>query len=590
MLMRIPLCRGLALSLLLAIGCGGGASRNADVGYDAYPRDAGAAESAALAEVGRSVDSGGAAESGLSDGGSGADGGGVDGTADAPQPMDMAGEAGTGVDAGPARNPCDPAAIIALPLASVGTAHETGLLSGFSSLRPLTPNCGAGPTGPEVVYSLDLPAGEFHLVATTVSAAGTTVDTLVYVQTACGAGVELACNDDVGLPGPSLVSASVTGPRTIYIVVDSLTANPQSPNNAFDLAVTLTVPTQGGAACTPVDPGEIDPCGAGFVCPPAGGSAATCTIATAPVIDTAELFPQLGQAATEITLYLSARDAQGDWKNLSLVYKDVGGVVLDSSDYSMTENWGLPTLTENAISLSVPMGTASVDATLTDSTSLTSAKVNVPLTPWVSLGQTCDARLASPDQCLDDLVCVGAVCAASTEAASACALATTLGLDAPVNGIASDLLTDTFEGSCHYDRNGNDKVYRAVLPALSGNAIAWDLVGSTANPSVLYSSLSQLDTYLYVRAACADPTTELACADDIADTDLRSEVVATNLAPGVYYVFLDTSSADQNGTALTYTFRVRGRAVLPSGAACDPAGAQSRCQTGSCSVLTGNCP
>ena len=581
------------MALLVSIGCGGGSGRNADVGQDAFPRDFGSVESPGAAEAagvdsgGRaetahdgggpvSVDTGGAAEAGPADGGAT---GGVD-----------VGQNAAAVDGGAPLNPCDPAAIVALPLTGAGTASEAGAFIGASRLQPRTVGCTTGETGPEVVYALAVPAGVFHLVASTVSATGTTADTILYVQTACGGGQELACNDDSVAPGPSTITTSVTGPQTLYIVVDSFAASPLPPANGFSLTVTLTVPTLVGAACTPVQPDELDPCAAGLVCPPSAGPTATCAGATAPVIDAAELFPQSGQPATETTLFLSAHDAQGDWKNLRLTFKGNAGAVLDSGEYDMTESWGQAAIAEMPFLLSVPAGTVSVDATLTDSTSLTSATVSAVLTPWGELGQSCKAALTAPDPCLNDLVCVNSVCAASSAAAVSCAQATTIALNTPVTGSAAELATDTFEGSCVVDRGGNDKVFRATLPALSGGALAWDLVATTANASVPWDYRSQLDSYLYVRGNCADPATELACNDDLSDTDLRSQVVATNLAPGSYYVFLDTSSPLQNDTTVAYAFQVRARAVLPSGATCAANGIDNRCETGACSALTGFCP
>jgi len=486
-------------------------------------------------------------------------------------------------------DPCDPAAIVALALTGAGTVTTTGTLAGVSSLTPQTLGCTAGRTGPEVVYSLDVPSGVFYLVASTVFPA-TTADTVLYLQTMCGAGQELACNDDAESPRTSRLSTSVTGPGTVYIVVDSFDASPVPPANAYSLTVTLTVPASEGAACIPVQPGALDPCAAGLVCPPSAGATTTCTTPTAPVIDAAELFPQLGQPATESTLFLSAHDGQGDWKTLSLVFENAGGAAIDTQILDLTDYWGETALVENPFVLSVPLGTASVDVTTTDSQSLTSASVTAALTPWSTLGQSCNAALSAPDPCLNDLVCVNATCAASGAAASACAQATAIVLGAPVTGTAAGLATDTFEGSCVVDRGGNDKVFRTTLPALTGGALAWDLVATTANASVPYSYYANLDSYLYVRSTCVDPTTELACADDLTDTDLRTQVVATNLAPGSYYVFLDTSSPLQNGTTVGYTLLVRARAVLPSGATCDPGRIQSRCQSGACSALTGICP
>ena len=589
--------RGLGYALLLAIGCGGGGGQGRDAGRDAVLQETSGGESALPVEP-RGPDGGVPVDTARvdSEGREAADTPGsldtavMDGLGALDTSLDGAAPDIATVDGAGQLDPCDPAAIVTLPLAGAGTVTESGRFLGTSHLQPKTPSCTTGATGPEVVYALALPAGVFHLMATTVSATGSTADTVLYVQSACGAGQELACNDDAEIPGPSRIATGVTGPGTVYIVVDSFNASPEPPANTFSLTVTLTLPAAAGAACTPIQPGVLDPCAAGLVCPPSGGATATCTTPTAPVLDSAELFPQLGQPATETTLFLSAHDGQGDWKALALAFRDAGGAVVDAQNLDLSDYWGEAALGQNPFALSGPAGTASVDVTIVDSQSFVSATVTAALTPWATIGQTCNAALAAPDPCLNDLVCTNATCTASSPATSACERATTVTLGTPVSGTAADLPTDTFEGSCVVDRGGNDKVFRATLPALTGGALAWDLVATTANASVPWDYYSQLDSYLYVRGNCVDPTTELGCNDDLSDTDLRSQVVARELAPGSYFVFLDTSSPDQNGTSVAYTFLVRARAVLPTGATCDPGNIQNRCRTGTCSALTSLCP
>lgn len=93
----------------------------------------------------------------------------------------------------------------------------------------------------------------------------------------------------------------------------------------------------------------------------------------------------------------------GDWRNLRLAFKGAGGGLLDSQDIDLSDDWGDVALVEEPFALSLPPGTASVDATLTDSMSLTSATVNAELTPWAHLGQVCNATLTAPDPCLNGL-------------------------------------------------------------------------------------------------------------------------------------------------------------------------------------------
>jgi hypothetical protein len=388
--------------------------------------------------------------------------------------------------------------------------------------------------------------------------------------------------------GPSAVTTRVVGPARYFIVVDSFAVAPVAPANAFTLTVSLTSAGTAGSACTPSQPGQTDRCASGLLCPPSAGTSATCVAPSAPVIDAVELFPQPGQAATETTLFLSAQDADGDWASLGVVFLDGAGAPLDAGQIDLTEYWGEALLVELPIPLTLPAGTRSVDVTVTDSTTRSSVRTRATLTPWSTLGQTCNGTLTAPDPCQGELVCAATTCSVSAAATTACAQATTTVLGAATTGTAADLTADTFEGSCHLDRGGHDRIYRAVLPALATGAVGWDLVVSSANAGVAWDYRTQLDTYLYVRADCADPATEVACNDDVGLTDLRSQLVATNLLPGTYYVYLDTSSASQNGTALGYALVVRARAVLKAGSTCDPTGENDRCQGEAC--LMGTCP
>ncbi|MBK9035420.1 MAG: PPC domain-containing protein [Myxococcales bacterium] len=62
-----------------------------------------------------------------------------------------------------------------------------------------------------------------------------------------------------------------------------------------------------------------------------------------------------------------------------------------------------------------------------------------------------------------------------------------------------------------------------------------------------------LDTVLYVRSACQDPTTELACADDLGATNPRSHLTVA-LPAGTYYLIVDGRNV---GSAGAYTLSVR---------------------------------
>lgn len=582
--MRRLLIGSFALVLGLVAGCGG--SGGDQTGADA-PLDTLRQQDTARDEVGDSRDAATKDDGtlGVRDGGNALDT--VQADSPGSAPADATRDGVIDQDDLPP-NPCAPTAIVSLPLSGPGTLAMSGTLTGASYLRPLTSTCTAGPTGPEVVYSLTVPAGAYHLVASTVSP-GTTADTVVYAQTACGTSTELACNDDVGLPGPSVASMAVTGPTTVFLVVDCLAANPTPAASAFDLTVSLTVATPAGTACSPVDPGALDPCAEGLLCPPAAGLLAACTPGTAPRLDAAELLPTLDGAADEATLYLSARDGEGDWNVLQLTYRDATGAPLGSEEQELSDFWGQVALDALPLVLAMPASAASVDVVVLDSRALVSTMRHAPLIPWADLGQPCDPALQAPDPCTGDLLCSAGVCATSPAAVSACAQALPITLDSPVSGTAFGLGADRLEGTCRVDRGGGDQVFRAVLPSLPDEAVSWDLIATTVDASIPYSYRVHLDTYLYIRRDCVDPTAELACVDDLTETDLRSEATATNLPPGEYFVILDASSPDQNGTAVTYRLSVHARPVLPGGASCDPSGRDNRCLSGPCAGTPGRC-
>ncbi|MEM9489832.1 MAG: hypothetical protein AAGC55_11840, partial [Myxococcota bacterium] len=72
-----------------------------------------------------------------------------------------------------------------------------------------------------------------------------------------------------------------------------------------------------------------------------------------------------------------------------------------------------------------------------------------------------------------------------------------------------------------------------------------------------------LDTVLYLREGCGDPSSELACNDD--DIGLSSTLVVERIEPGQYYLVVDAHSSSANGD-----FRVQYIDYTPQGEECDP--------------------
>jgi hypothetical protein len=99
------------------------------------------------------------------------------------------------------------------------------------------------------------------------------------------------------------------------------------------------------------------------------------------------------------------------------------------------------------------------------------------------------------------------------------------------------------------------------------------------------------DTFVYLRAACPDPDTELACNDDRVAGELQSDLTVLDLSEGRYFVFVEVYDGVPSGTA-PHGLQVILRPVLSPGAACDITGNASRCADGACATVAGGdfCP
>jgi len=132
----------------------------------------------------------------------------------------------------------------------------------------------------------------------------------------------------------------------------------------------------------------------------------------------------------------------------------------------------------------------------------------------IEAGWVCDD--ADPSACTDVLgpICTGAAALTS---------------GTPVTGDTGTGDSAT-RGSCA--GNGPELAYTITLAA------AGDITATTA-----LAGSGSLDTVLYLRSDCRDAETEVACDDDIGGGVLQSEITATGLAAGTYYLFVDTYSS-----------------------------------------------
>jgi hypothetical protein len=199
----------------------------------------------------------------------------------------------------------------------------------------------------------------------------------------------------------------------------------------------------------------------------------------------------------------------------------------------------------------------------------------------VGLGEACDAM----NVCVMPLVCSATmVCEAPPAIATACMGATAITVATPTTTTTSStvqtgMLTmdpGLFDGVCTEkpmtDTTADEALYTVTIPA----SPAVDLIATTDVAESMDS-----DTVLYVRSVCPVPTTEVACDDD---TDpgammFRSRVEVLDIDPGTYTLFVESFMPD---APVPYGLQVSLRPVLPTGAACDPAGVMNRCAMGAC--------
>lgn len=103
---------------------------------------------------------------------------------------------------------------------------------------------------------------------------------------------------------------------------------------------------------------------------------------------------------------------------------------------------------------------------------------------------------------------------------------------------------------------GGEGVWRYQLDARRGLVIRTDLDDT------------EVDTVVYLRSAdCADGSPELGCNDDTTAGVQQSRLVLPDVAPGTYYVVVDSYAS---GAAGHYAFAIE--EYLPEGEPCDPDG------------------
>jgi hypothetical protein len=128
---------------------------------------------------------------------------------------------------------------------------------------------------------------------------------------------------------------------------------------------------------------------------------------------------------------------------------------------------------------------------------------------------------------------------------------------------------------------GAELVWTYTVPASRA------LVVSTDDPA------TTLDTVIYVRSVCRNPSSELGCDDDVSPADKASLLVVPRVEPGMYYIVVDSfGPASLGHVKLTVTTAIaQGDPCSVGGEACAPGmtcralteGAATTCQPPVCS-------
>ncbi|MBW2460979.1 MAG: hypothetical protein JRH11_04990 [Deltaproteobacteria bacterium] len=214
---------------------------------------------------------------------------------------------------------------------------------------------------------------------------------------------------------------------------------------------------------------------------------------------------------------------------------------------------------------------------------------SVPMTLTIgdapSVGAACDATT----YCALELTCVSDVCAASTESTTVCATATALTITEPTDTTTSTTVSGTIPAGTGAltpgctNAVGPEVIYTLTVPAAGTGT--YDVIADTN-----LTGTGETDTAIYLRSTCEDPTTELACNDDI-DLDggtYSSRFELLDAPAGDHAIVVEQWFPVATTTPGDFQMEVSLRPVLATGAACDNAGADNRCAAGACAASV--CP
>jgi hypothetical protein len=418
--------------------------------------------------------------------------------------------------------------------------------AGGGDLAPQS-GCTAGMTGNEKAHKITS-TDRVRFRAHTIGMGTPNLDSVVYIRTSCtDQSSEVACNDAVGTQ-EMVVGTDVPAGTTVFIIVDSAQNQPVPLPQPYALTVIMDPVVNLGDPCDVT--GQTNACETGTVCSVATGSPVCATPLGGPNLTALSARERENTVSFEISIV--GDDPDGDIQQAMLSIINDSGAVIDlngdgiaGDEFAFGTDPALPgNLTVNAqIEFLGPINPAFLDTLasvrmrLVDSAGTSTPMVTAPIAHGTLVGEggTCGPLDL---ECQGELMCTATICTEPTSAVDACAAA-----DASAGITASGTYQvnlaigapDNFAGSCFYDTNYGEQILKVTVPGPSQMRV-------TADSSVAPSG-ADIDTYLYLRSSCTDPSTEMACNDDIGGGPAPlASLVSAALTPGTYYLVVDGSS------------------------------------------------
>jgi hypothetical protein len=458
---------------------------------------------------------------------------------------------------------CDMPRTLEGTIGTVSVSGDTTL--GAEGERDLGPACGnadAPRWAPQEVIAYEVPGTGPTAVTATLVTDGTpeSFDTVIQLRTDCtmipAAALLPTCFDDTAEGVRSEAMATVEGGTTLFIIVTGYAETP------------VTDATDRG-------PYQLD---------------VTARANELPAVTGGEVLV-IGSRARVV---VDGMDADMDPFGFVAAFQDAAGMPVDlNADGAADDGDRVAGAFDNLDELAgmaAYTGVATIDdlGTLLTDASATQAEVQliddgfgvgaamtlmVRAVNEVGFGEACDMD----NICAETLTCTAATCQATAEVTAACAAATPIVVTPPTTTTTTATASGMFAagagalaGSC--GPTGSESIHTVTVPAGSYDLLARTDLAGTADT----------DTILYVRSTCQDPSTELACNDDIdfAAGTISSAVEVMDAAAGTYSIVVEPFG--ELDAAAPYELEVALRPVLATGAACDPMGVMNRCAGGAC--------